>query len=245
MQNRPVIIFLMINFIIGILILVNFRTNQFQKIAGNNTVITEAAEQSIPIKPQPVVATAVTSKAPTVTASVPQIIQAPVNTINTNPAPVKPSTDPAVCMIYGPLDIEQKATLDTLFRKEKLAQQPDVEKKNQFEIYWNLGTNEVLAQQMFQKQKKDALQDNKFKLTQSEGVWIVSIAIINDNIETAKALALQLSAKANKVKAGGRWQYRTLPDAYFYKIKNINAINPSSLAQITTGMGISKKPCLS
>ena len=230
MNNRPLIIFLLINFVIGLFVIINFRNKaEESKIVAKNEMITATAEENKAEKIiSPVAAKNTVEVKPTVVAQ-------------TETPPV--SVGPAICMEYGPLDIEQKSIFDTIVSKEKINPLVAVSQKNQFEIYWNLGSNQNQANEMFERQKKDALQDRKFQLSQENGTWIVSIAIVNDNIETAKALAAQLSEKANKVNAGGKWQYRTLPDAYYYQVKNINAMTPNSQAKITTGMGIGKKPC--
>jgi hypothetical protein len=231
MNNRPLIIFLLANFIIGVFVIINFRNKaEENKIIAKNEIITETAEEN---RQQKLVSTVATTKSPKISEPV---VATPVENASV-PA------GPAICMEYGPLDIEQKSIFDTLVAKEKINPLVAVSQKNQFEIYWNLGNNQAQANEMFERQKKDALQDKKFQLAQENGTWIVSIAVVNDNIETAKVLAAQLSEKATKVNAGGKWQYRTLPDAYYYQVKNINAMTPNSQAQITTGMGIGKKPC--
>ena len=129
-------------------------------------------------------------------------------------------------------------------KSEKIETKTVVDKKTQYEIYWNLGKDKNTATEMFNRQKAGPLQDPKFKLTNADGVWMVSIATVSDSVENAKTLAGQLADKANKVNAGGNWQYRTLPDAYFYQLKDVNALSQQALTQINTGMDISRKPCL-
>lgn len=235
MNNRPLIIFLLANFVIGLFIIVDFKNKSGDnKVATKNEPISTNVEE---IKTEKIVTpmVAINTRAPEPIAPTISIAE---NTVKSN------VNEPAICMEYGPLDIEQKSIFDAIVIKEKIKPSVKVSQKNQYEIYWNLGNNQVQANEMFERQKRDVLQDKKFKLIEENGIWVVSIAIVNDNIETAKALAIQLSEKAGKVNAGGKWQYRTLPNAYYYQVKNINEMTAKSQAQITTGMGVAKKPCL-
>lgn len=216
MRNRSLIIFLVINFILAVTIIISLNGKK------NNSV----------------------SNMPAATNSQEKL----VSSVISNPA--QPASIPAsnskvsLCMVYGPIGIEQKATLDTIFSQEKIETKTVVDKKTQYEIYWNLGRDKNIATELFNRQKAGPLQDPKFKLTNSDGTWMVSIATVTDSIDNAKTLAGQLAAKANKVNSGGNWQYRTLPDAYFYQLKDVNALSAQALAQINTGMDISRKPCL-
>ena len=231
MKNRILIIFLLANFIIGLVIIINFgNKSEENKIGTKNQIITKIAEKNKNEEVTPIV-TKNTLKPPEKTSLAVNGVYA-----------VAPS-DPAVCIDYGPLNIEQKSIFDTIVAKEKINNLVVVTQKKQFEIYWNLGNNQIQANEMFERQKKDALQDKKFQMTQEDGNWIVSVAIVNDSLETAKVLASQLSEKANRVNAGGKWQYKTLPDIYFYQVKNINAMTINSQSQVSTSLRIKKTPC--
>lgn len=217
MYNRSLIIFLLINFILAVFIIISLNGKKLNSFSSS------------------VMPTTVNSNNSTVIS-------------NAALKPAEQLSDPvshvSLCMVYGPIGIEQKATLDTIFSQEKIETKTVVDKKTQYEIYWNLGKDKSIATEMFNRQKAGSLQDPKFKITNSDGIWMVSIATVSDSVDNAKTLAGQLAEKANKVKAGGNWQYRTLPDAYFYQLKDVNALSQQALAQINTGMDISRKPCL-
>ena len=233
MKNRTLIMFLLTNFIIGLLVIINFSNKSVDdKNHAKNKDFTETSKENKKEIVTPVVAknTLKTPEenslaAPSVYATAP--------------------SEPAVCIDYGPLNLEQKSIFDTIVAKEKINNLVVLSQKNQYEIYWNLGDNQLKANEMFERQKKDALQDKKFQMIQDNGNWIVSIAIVKDSLETTKVLAAQLSEKANRVNAGGKWQYKTLPSIYFYQVKNINAMTINSQVQISTGMRVGKKPCFS
>ena len=238
MNNRPLIIFLMINFVIGTFVIINFSNkNSSKKVAVNETIITEMAEDNNRWKEQE--SKPLISVPTVITQSTPIVSSTPPITL---PEPVQ-KTLPPLCMVYGPITVAQKSIFDNVVVSEKLVPQASFIKQNEYEIYWNLGANEAVAKEIFEKQKRDALKDDKFKLSNSDGMWIVSIANIKDNLETAKALATQLSEKANKVNAGGKWQYRTLPETYYYQLKNVNLLTPNSLAKITSEINVPKKVC--
>lgn len=217
MKNKALILFLIANFILAILIGVKFTLNNNSNSKKTSVVNTQPAVAATQIAP----------------------IQAPVQ-------PPKSANVAPVCVVYGPMNLEQKATMDALLVSQKTQNSASVYMKNMYEILWNLGKDKEQAEILFNKQKQGgALQDEKFKLTVDENQdWIVSITLIPDSEETAHQLATQLADKANKSKAGGQWQYRTKPSGYFYRFNNINAINVQTQETIAHTINVSKQPCL-
>lgn len=222
MYNRNVAVFLIINFILAIIIVVSLKFKQVNSSLISNPVTSNKTEQ-YPDK------------------------HFPAQT-NTNLKPTNQSSglsnNTNSCIVYGPMGIENKATLDTIFAKDKVEGKAVVDKRTQYEIYWSLGKDKNKAIEMFNRQKEGPLQDPKFKLTSIDETWIVSIATVSDSIDDAKKLAVQLAEKANKIKSGGNWQYRTLPDAYYYQLKDVNSLSQQSLSQINNLMDINKNPCV-
>lgn len=163
-----------------------------------------------------------------------------------------PSSNPIevqnkVCTILGPLDLKDKATLDVILSKDanfKMAQ-VEVSQKPIYEIYWNLGKNREEAEELFQKQKQNGtMQEDKFVLFQDEEKqWIVPIAEINSSESYAKSMATQLAVTANKNNAGGKWNYRTKPNAYFYKFDDFSLIDKKTKQNIDVMLNANKVPC--
>lgn len=218
MHNRPLIGFLIINFLLAIGLIVAL--NSKQNVTG----------PVFPAISNPVTPTKIVQSEP---------IASPVQPV----APVISQPLP-LCMVYGPMNLDQKATFYSLLSQDSISQDAKFERKEQFEIDWSLGKDKNIANELFSKQKSGALQDEKFKLVSVDGNWIVPITTVNDSAQSAEKFANQLAEKANKVNAGGKWEYRKLPDAYFIEVKNVNALSAESVNEINNGMNINKKPCL-
>lgn len=152
-----------------------------------------------------------------------------------------------VCTILGPLDLKSKATMDVILSKDGNVKnsQMEVSQKPVFEIYWNLGKDREDAEVLFQKQKQNGtMQDAKFVLFQDdEKQWIVPIAEINSSEDYAKNMTTQLAITANKNNAGGKWNYRTKPNAYFYKFEDFSQIGKSTKNNIDVMLNANKAPC--
>ncbi len=144
-------------------------------------------------------------------------------------AAVKNPNDLQLCKILGPLTINQSNTLQVILNKAlQLKSSINYQKYHHpiYQIYWNLGKNYSIAQSLFEKQKENGTMNNpKFVLSQDEdNNWIVNIAQLDLPIDNVMNIATNLAEKADKVNAGGHWQYKTLPDAYFYKFSSFNLI---------------------
>lgn len=170
----------------------------------------------------------------------------PVAQANPNAATQVIKTGPgAVCTVVGPLNLEQKGTMDVILTKNKSEQVIRVEKRPVFEIYWNLGKDKNIAQELFEKQKQNGtMQDPKFILVQDENKdWVVSVVQINTSLEQAQAMANQLAEKAQKINAGGRWQYKAKPEAYFYIFNDYSTLEPQTINGINVMLNPNKQPC--
>lgn len=155
----------------------------------------------------------------------------------------KSNTD-GVCISYGPLNLEQKVAFDLILNSNKISNQFYVENKLPlFSVYWNLGKDKLQAIDLFEKQKNDgALQDEKFKLTQNlEGEWIVPITTISGSPELAQKMTNEL-AKSSK-SFGGKWEYKTKSEGYFYRFKDITALPNKTVETINHSINTLKTPC--
>lgn len=149
-----------------------------------------------------------------------------------------------VCISYGPLNLEQKVALDLILNSNKINHQFYTENKFPlFSVYWNLGKDKLQAIDLFEKQKNEgALQDEKFKLTQSlEGEWIVPITTISGNADLAQKMTHEL-AKSSK-SFGGKWEYKAQSEGYFYRFKDITSLPNKTVETINHSINTLKTPC--
>lgn len=180
-----------------------------------------------------------------------------VNKANVNPDTNRPSNPVAsvpaitnendkVCVIYGPLDIEEKSRMDLILGKYKQNNLAKVDKKTTYLIYWNLGSDKKEADKLFARLKENggALADPKFVLTKNEnGDYVVNIVRVNTGKVVAEKLTNDLISRAAKVNTGGQWLYKALPEGYFYTISDTNKLNPKVLQSINMLIEAPKDPC--
>lgn len=163
-------------------------------------------------------------------------------------APVSTEELQNICTVLGPLDFNSKNSLELILKNSPQHTQLKYksEEKPVFEVYWNLGKDREQAEELLQKQKLNGtMSDNRFMIIQNEVQdWIVPIIEINSNIEVAKETANTLAVAANKNNAGGKWQYRTKPTAYFYTIENFEILDKKSLKSIDVMLDAPKEPCV-
>jgi hypothetical protein len=162
-------------------------------------------------------------------------------------AKVKNPNDLQICQVLGPLTISQSTTLQSILNKAsqlKTNIQYQTYHHPIYQIYWNLGTNYNTAQALFEKQKTNGTMNNpKFVLSQDGSNWIVNIAQLDLPLDNVISIATNLAEKADKVNAGGHWQYRTLPDAYFYKFSSFNSIPTPVINSINLMVNPAKESC--
>lgn len=151
-----------------------------------------------------------------------------------------------ICVSYGPLDVEKKATMDFILNKYKQQNNVKVDKKTAYLIFWNLGPDKKEAEKLFSKQKDNGgpLSDSKFVLTKNENNdYVVNIIRVNSGKAVAETLTNELIKKANKVKTGGQWLYKGLPEGYFYTFPEFNKLNPKAIESINVMIDAPKDPC--
>lgn len=151
-----------------------------------------------------------------------------------------------ICVSYGPLDVEKKATMDFILNKYKQQNNVKVDKKTAYLIFWNLGPDKKEAEKLFSKQKDNGgpLSDSKFVLTKNENNdYVVNIIRVNSGKAVAETLTNELIKKANKVKTGGQWLYKGLPEGYFYTFPEFNKLNPKAIESINVMIDVPKDPC--
>ena len=137
-----------------------------------------------------------------------------------SPQPIEKNHLPAPgCIVYGPISYDNKNVVDMLLNKANITPLFNNIEKPVYEVYWNLGKDKVKAIELFEIQKNGGpLEEEKYKLALNEdNDWVVSISKIIANEALAKDLATNLAIKANKIQAGGRWQYKNKSTVYFYQ----------------------------
>jgi len=149
-----------------------------------------------------------------------------------------------VCVALGPFNIEQKGTMDFILNKNKQTSLAKVEKRTTYQLFWNLGSNKAAAEKSFKKQKEGAMADSKFVLTQNENKdWVVNIVKVNNSSAMAEKLANDLSEKAQKINAGGKWEFKVLPEGYFYIFNDFKKLHDATTTSIEVMLSPSKNPC--
>ena len=163
-----------------------------------------------------------------------------------SPAPIaKDYLVSANCIVYGPISYDNRNTVDMLLNKAGITSLFNTIEKPVYDIYWNLGKDKVHAVELFELQKNGGpLQDEKYKLSLNEdNDWVVNISKITANENIAKDLATNLNIKANKVNAGGKWQYKIKSVVYFYQTDNATKIPNEVNGVIEKTFSISKAKC--
>jgi hypothetical protein len=165
----------------------------------------------------------------------------PLNTIT---PPIKNNITIPVCIVYGPLNLEEKSELDVIMSESSIPSDlVSISQIPLFEIYWNLGSNKIHAMNLFEEQKNNgALQDERFKLSQEDdGNWIISITTVSGDIKLAQTMTAQLGEASKQY--GGTWQYRSKNNGYFYKFKDITKIPDRTINIINHSLNVLKVPC--
>jgi hypothetical protein len=229
-MSRKLMLFLIANFVLALFVILNlFYKNSHEgksffapekentpMIVSPVTQLNNAVQIGKVLQP-PVLPTQPTVRTPIVIQP-PSIAQTPV---------IQKQAPVGSCVVYGPVPLDSKNTLDLLFNKAQVLNSAQIFNKPVYEIVWNLGHNKVTAIELFEHQKNGGpLQDSKFKLTSDKnGDWIVPIAEITADEQKAAIATKELGEKAQQSNTGGKWQYRAKTDIYFYQFKN-NAIIP-------------------
>lgn len=135
------------------------------------------------------------------------------------------------CVMYGPVNNDNKTILDLLFKKSNILEQAVIVNKPVYEIVWTLGKNKVTAIELFERQKNGGpLQNEKFKIKLDKtGEWLVPIAEIIADENNAARTTKELSEKA--INIGGKWEYRIKDNTYFYQFKESNVI-PTDVKEV-------------
>jgi hypothetical protein len=144
----------------------------------------------------------------------------------------------------GPLNAEEKSTMDFILAKNKQTDLAKVDKVQSHQLFWNLGKNKSEAEKLFSKQKEGAMANPKFVLIQNQNKdWIVNITKVHGVDDVAKRLLKDLEDKAQKINAGGTWQYTTLPEGYFYKFNDFKSLKEVTVNSIDIMLKVPKDPC--
>jgi hypothetical protein len=149
-----------------------------------------------------------------------------------------------ICVEMGPLNAEEKSTMDFILAKNKQTDLAKVDKVQSHQLFWNLGKNKSEAEKLFSKQKEGAMANPKFVLIQNQNKdWIVNITKVHGVDDVAKRLLKDLEDKAQKINAGGTWQYTTLPEGYFYKFNDFKSLKEVTVNSIDIMLKVPKDPC--
>lgn len=207
--------------------------SQETKLPRNNPIILtpepEAISPVVEVKTTPLAPVEVNLngiKAPLVTEKVEKKVHVPM------------------CVTYGPLNLQEKATMDVTLAKTKIAPQSYIMTKEPlYEIYWNLGANQVQAVELFEAQKNGGpLQDEKFKIRKDlDGSWIVPVSTISGNKEVAQQKTQELEKSANGI--GGTWGFKEKSEGYYYQFKDITTLPVNSVDTINQMVSVLKTPC--
>lgn len=252
---KKLIIFLAINLLIAIYLVGNFffkanqsnfkepttiATNQPQIQTPTQTVQATAPEPSIVASTPEASVTNATPVAP-VSAQPPVVVESTVNQASTNTVS---ESSKKICISMGPFTIEEKATMDFILKKNQQSELAKSEKHIMNQIFWNLGKNKTDAEKLFKKQKEGAMADAKFVLTQNQNKdWVVNIVKIPGSDVVAEKLTKELEEKAQRINAGGKWEYIALPEGYFFTFENFGALNETTIKSIDIMLKPTKDPC--
>lgn len=265
---KKLIIFLLISFLLSIVILLSvfFKAKNNQEAIEVKVVEVSPAPVHIDLpKPTPMPPTKQQPILPNPQALNPQqnknvaVVANQANTVESKSSssvdivkstpvsvPAITTENDKVCVVYGPLDIEKKGTMDVILNKFKQNSLVKVDKKVTYLIYWNLGSDKIVAEKLFNRLKENggALSDQKFVLSKNDNNdYVVNIIRVNSGKTVAERLTNDLINKANKVKTGGQWQYKALPEGYFYTFPDYSKLNPKAIESINIMVEAAKDPC--
>ncbi len=225
----------------------------------NQTVATTSVETETPtaVTAQPNLnSQTVTNQLATSTLSRNTITTTQIPTIQSNTNPNITKTEPTktvdataiennkICVSMGPFTLEEKATLDFILKKNNQSDLANISKKLTHQIVWNLGTNKTEAETLFKKQKEGAMSDPKFVLLQNnKKEWIVHIVKVPGSEVVAEKLTKELGEKAQKINAGGKWEYITLPEGYYVIFENYDLLKDTTIKSIDIMLKPNKEPC--
>jgi hypothetical protein len=149
------------------------------------------------------------------------------------------------CVVFGPIAQENKNIVDKLFTQAEIKNNFSIIEQPVYEIYWNLGKNKLTAIEIFETQKNSgALKDEKYKLSlDNDNNYIVYISKILADENLALSNATDLAVQANKAKVGGKWQYKTKSNVYFYQTNKSASIPKEVNAVLEKTFGITKSNC--
>lgn len=258
---RNLVIFLLINAILAIYIAGSYffkslEENKEEPIKHPTTVTqvkpTQATVKLTTVVPKPTVD--IVADSPSIVATQPSAIVEPTNAYKF-PTPTQNTVVNAsrttqvadvnkVCVEMGPLNAEEKSTMDFILAKNKQSDLAKVDKLQSHQLFWNLGKNKADAEKLFSKQKEGAMANPKFVLMQNQNKdWIVNITKVHGVEDVAKKLLKDLEDKAQKINAGGTWQYTTLPEGYFYKFNDFKSLKEVTVNSIDIMLKVPKDPC--
>lgn len=266
MNTRAIVIFLAINGIISVAVgykLFNKNDNQTSQapVTVQQAVLVNT-ETAVPVEKKNEVNPTDLSNELKSALPIPLIgANAPISLVIQEPIKVDTSSQPqetpspvakndvveSICTVVGPMDFSAKNSMEVILKNDSnfSTLRYVSEEKPVYEVYWNLGKDRELAENLLQKQKESGtMSDSRYMMVQSEAAdWIVPIIEINSSIDVARDTANTLAQTANKQNAGGKWQYRTKPTAYFYTIKNFEALDKKSSKSIDMMINAPKYPC--
>lgn len=250
---RNLVIFLLINAVLAIYITGNY----FFKSLDEKEILTETKKPVVEFKATETVVKSATIipevkkvenfpkevvSAPIVTAQ-PIVVSETSHPIQTNESKSIQDSN-KICVEMGPLNSEEKSTMDFILAKNKQVDLAKVEKLQSHQLFWNLGKNKSDAEKLFSKQKDGAMANSKFILAQNTNKdWIVNITKVHGSEDVAKKLLKDLEDKAQKINAGGTWQYSTLPEGYFYKFHDYKSLKEVTVNSIEIMLKAPKDPC--
>lgn len=175
-----------------------------------------------------------------------EAIQATSNKLPASPLPLETHHIPtSSCVIYGPISSDNKNVIDILLNKSNITSLFNIVERPVYEVYWNLGKDKLQAINLFEMQKNEGpLQDEKYKIALNENKdFVVSISTITANESMAKDLTHNISIKANKINAGGSWEYKNKSTVYFYQTENSAKVPKEVNAVMEKTFSIFKSPC--
>lgn len=257
---RNLVIFLLINAILAIYIAATyfFKSLEENKEAPikSPTTVAQAKPTQASVKPTTVVSetTNTVEASPSIVSTQPsQVVEStnaykfPTPSQNTvvNASKTTQVADVnKVCVEMGPLNAEEKSTMDFILAKNKQSDLAKVDKLQSHQLFWNLGKNKSEAEKLFSKQKEGAMANPKFVLMQNQNKdWIVNITKVHGVEDVAKKLLKDLEDKAQKINAGGTWQYTSLPEGYFYKFNDFKSLKEVTVNSIDIMLKAPKDPC--
>lgn len=258
---RNLVIFLLINAVLAIYIAGNyfFKSLEEHKVETKKSVTTVAQVKTNPVAVKSVnIVPEVTTKIADVSPSLTTIQPLPIseasnaykfptpasNTVATVSKTIQATDVNKVCVEMGPLNAEEKSTMDFILAKNKQTELAQVEKLQSHQLFWNLGKNKVDAEKLFSRQKEGAMANPKFVLMQNPNKdWVVNITKVHGVEEVAKQLLKDLEDKAQKINAGGTWQYTTIPEGYFYKFNDFKSLKEVTVNSIDIMLKVQKDPC--